>query len=69
MKDLESKTASIASDSKLEKAISPAEEEYGPTDGGLKAWLTIVGCSFVGFCTFGYVLSMQTSPREAERFA
>jgi hypothetical protein len=28
-----------------------------PPDGGLKAWLVVLGASFANFCAFGYIQS------------
>ena len=33
------------------------KSDVAPSDGGLQVWLTVLGCSFVSFSTFGYVLS------------
>ncbi|KAG7445510.1 MFS general substrate transporter [Guyanagaster necrorhizus] len=40
-----------------EGSISPQQNprDYEPTDGGFKAWSTVLGASLVGLCTFGFV--------------
>ncbi|KAF8815618.1 MFS general substrate transporter [Phlegmacium glaucopus] len=43
----------------FEKLVEPVVEtsppDPGPPDGGLQAWLTVLGCSLVAFSTFGIV--------------
>lgn len=36
-------------------SVSPPQNplDFEPTDGGLKAWSTVLGASLVGLCTFG----------------
>ncbi|KAJ3842778.1 major facilitator superfamily domain-containing protein [Lentinula raphanica] len=38
----------------LESKPSQNPHEVGPTDGGRHAWMTIIGCFMVQFCTIGY---------------
>lgn len=48
--DLEEKNAHTG-------ANTPVEEEEQQTfpDGGLRAWLVVVGAFLLMFCTFGYI--------------
>ena len=39
----------------LEKGTT-SEDIDPPPDGGLQAWMTVLGCSLVSFSTFGFVL-------------
>ncbi|KAK0187586.1 major facilitator superfamily domain-containing protein [Armillaria mellea] len=40
-----------------EGSVSPPQNplDFEPTDGGFKAWSTVLGASLVGLCTFGFV--------------
>ena len=37
----------------------PAEDGDGPPDGGLTAWLVVLGAWCVLFCSFGWINSMN----------
>ena len=42
-------------ESSIEKGTT-TEDIDPPPDGGLQAWMTVLGCSLVSFSTFGFVL-------------
>ncbi|KIK56226.1 hypothetical protein GYMLUDRAFT_76191 [Collybiopsis luxurians FD-317 M1] len=41
-------------DSPATPTPTPADAAYAPTDGGFKAWSTVLGASLVAFSTFGF---------------
>ena len=40
-----------------EKSLSPVDQPDAPPDGGLTAWLVVVGAWCTSFCSFGWVNS------------
>ena len=51
----------IKSEVSIEKGIT-SEDIDPPPDGGLQAWMTVLGCSLVSFSTFGSVLISLIAP-------
>lgn len=51
-----SSTTVVAEKDPQAETTTPEKEEQ-PTfpDGGLRAWLVVVGAFFLMFCTFGYI--------------